>query len=47
MPSWQLSGWEQSGKVIGVDMTLEMVQKAKANAEKLDISNVDFPSGKS
>ena len=26
----------QSGKVIGVDMTLEMVQKAKANAEKLE-----------
>ena len=35
-----------SGKVIGVDMTLEMVQKAKTNAEKLDISNVDFRLGK-
>ena len=35
-----------SGKVIGVDMTLEMVQKAKTNAEKLDVSNVDFRLGK-
>ena len=34
------------GKVIGVDMTSEMVQKAKINAEKLDISNVDFRLGK-
>ena len=29
---------EESGKVIGVDMTPEMVQKAKANAEKLSVS---------
>jgi arsenite methyltransferase len=36
----------ESGKVIGVDMTPEMVQKAKANAEKLDVSNVDFRLGK-
>jgi SAM-dependent methyltransferase len=35
----------ESGKVIGVDMTLEMVQKAKANAEKLTFSNVDFRLG--
>jgi SAM-dependent methyltransferase len=34
-----------SGKVIGVDMTREMVQKAKGNAEKLNISNVDFRLG--
>ena len=34
-----------SGKVIGVDMTREMVQKAKDNAEKLNISNVDFRLG--
>jgi SAM-dependent methyltransferase len=34
------------GKVIGMDMTLEMVQKAKANAGKLKISNVDFRLGK-
>jgi SAM-dependent methyltransferase len=36
----------ESGKVIGVDMTLAMVQKATANAEKLNISNVDFRLGK-
>ena len=35
-----------SGKVIGVDMTSEMVQKALANAEKLNISNVEFRVGK-
>jgi arsenite methyltransferase len=35
----------ESGKVIGVDMTREMVQKAKANAEQLNISNVDFRLG--
>lgn len=34
-----------SGKVIGVDMTREMVQKARANAEKLNIGNVDFRMG--
>lgn len=32
----------ESGIVIGIDMTSEMVHKAKANAEKLNISNVDF-----
>jgi arsenite methyltransferase len=35
----------ESGKVIGVDMTPEMVQKARDNAEKLNISNVDFRLG--
>jgi ubiquinone/menaquinone biosynthesis C-methylase UbiE len=35
----------ESGKVIGVDMTQEMVQKAQANAEKLNVSNVDFRLG--
>jgi SAM-dependent methyltransferase len=34
-----------SGKVIGVDMTPEMVQKAGSNAEKLNFSNVDFRLG--
>ena len=34
-----------TGKVIGVDMTPEMVQKARANAEKMNISNVDFRLG--
>jgi len=31
-----------SGKVIGVDMTPEMIQKARMNAENLNISNCDF-----
>ena len=35
----------ESGKVIGVDMTLEMVEKARANAEKLSVSNVEFRLG--
>jgi arsenite methyltransferase len=35
----------ESGKVIGVDMTPEMVQKARSNAEKLNISNTDFRLG--
>jgi arsenite methyltransferase len=35
----------ESGRVIGVDMTSEMVRKAIANAEKLGIYNVDFRLG--
>jgi SAM-dependent methyltransferase len=35
----------ESGKVIGVDMTPEMIEKARANAENLDFSNVDFRLG--
>lgn len=35
----------ETGKVIGVDMTPEMVQKARANAEKLKMSNADFRLG--
>jgi arsenite methyltransferase len=34
------------GKVIGVDMTPEMVEKAKANAVKRNYQNVDFRLGK-
>lgn len=34
-----------SGKVIGVDMTLEMVEKAQANARKYGYSNVEFRHG--
>ncbi|MFO0618849.1 MAG: arsenite methyltransferase [Polyangiaceae bacterium] len=34
-----------SGRVIGVDMTPEMVTKARANAQKLDAKNVDFRLG--
>jgi len=35
----------ESGKVIGVDMTPEMVEKARMNSENLKISNVEFRLG--
>ena len=35
----------ESGKVIGVDMTREMIEKARMNSEKLKISNVEFRLG--
>ena len=34
-----------SGRVIGVDMTPDMVSKARAGAEKLGVRNVDFRLG--
>jgi len=34
-----------SGKVIGVDMTEEMIEKARANAEKHGYKNVEFKLG--
>ncbi len=34
-----------SGRVIGVDMTIEMVNKARINAKSLGIANVDFRLG--
>ncbi len=34
-----------SGRVIGVDMTPDMVTKARANARKLEATNVDFRLG--
>ena len=36
----------ESGKVIGVDMTGEMVELARANAAKMDATNVEFKLGK-
>lgn len=36
----------RSGKVIGVDMTPEMIRKAKENAKKGNYSNVEFRLGK-
>ena len=36
---------KESGTVIGVDMTPEMVSKARANAEKAGYANVDFRLG--
>jgi len=35
----------KAGYVIGIDMTPEMVGKAKANAEKLGVKNVEFRLG--
>ncbi len=35
----------ETGKVIGVDMTEAMIQKAKANAQKLGFTNVEFRLG--
>jgi SAM-dependent methyltransferase len=35
----------QQGKVIGVDMTTEMVQKANANAQRAKLANVEFRLG--
>lgn len=35
----------EAGRVIGVDMTAEMVEKAKANAKKGKYSNVEFRLG--
>lgn len=35
----------ESGKVIGVDMTPKMVEKARINAEKLELNNVEFRLG--
>jgi len=34
-----------NGKVIGVDMTPEMITRARANARKLEATNVDFRLG--
>lgn len=34
-----------TGRVIGVDMTPEMVSKARSNAQKLEAKNVDFRLG--
>ena len=34
-----------TGKVIGIDFTPEMVQKARANAEKLEFNNIEFRQG--
>ena len=35
----------ETGKVIGVDMTPDMVSKARKNAEKIEIQNVEFRLG--
>lgn len=35
----------EAGKVIGIDMTEAMIEKARANAEKLGFNNVEFRQG--
>src|SRR5436190_6686008 len=35
----------ETGKVIGIDFTPAMIEKARANAEKLGINNVEFRQG--
>ncbi len=35
----------ESGRVIGVDMTPDMLAKARANAERLKVANVEFREG--
>ncbi len=35
----------EKGKVIGIDFTNEMIQKARVNAEKLGYNNVEFREG--
>jgi arsenite methyltransferase len=35
----------ETGKVIGIDFTPEMLEKARANAEKLGYNNVEFRQG--
>jgi tRNA/tmRNA/rRNA uracil-C5-methylase (TrmA/RlmC/RlmD family) len=33
------------GKVIGLDMTHEMIQRAKENARRMNLTNVEFKEG--
>lgn len=35
----------ETGKVIGVDMTAEMIERARQNAEKFSFTNVEFRQG--
>ena len=35
----------ETGRVIGVDMTPEMIERAQSSAKRLDIQNVDFRQG--
>lgn len=35
----------ESGRVVGLDMTEKMVEKARKNAEKLELNNVEFVLG--
>ena len=44
-PFWRPEEWEPDGKVIGVDMTPEMIAKARHNASLLGVTNVEFILG--
>jgi arsenite methyltransferase len=35
----------ETGKVIGVDMTLEMIERARSSADRLNLHNVEFRQG--
>ncbi len=35
----------ETGRVIGVDMTLEMIERARSSAKRLNIQNVEFRQG--
>lgn len=35
----------ETGKVIGVDMTPEMIERAQANAKKVNLNNIEFRQG--
>jgi len=43
LAAWQVGA---TGRVIGVDMTHEMLAKSRANAEKVGATNVEFRPGK-
>ena len=44
--SWPRAGSGATGRVIGVDMTPEMVTKARDNARRVDATNVEFRLGR-
>ncbi len=43
--SWRPRRWARKGKVIGVDMTPEMIDKARENARRGGYANVEFRLG--
>lgn len=46
MDSFLAALWvEPAGRVVGVDMTEEMLERARATAESVDLDNVEFRSG--